>query len=136
MDNSLKSITMKNTLRKFMLSVAVVLTLGLVSCDANDLFLENEIVGSWSCIYEDNTVFEEEVYDFDPVCRWTYRYIYDNIYGENIYEVDAGTYSISYGQVILNSKFSKETYTYSVSIYNNRMILRSGDYYAEFVRYR
>ena len=63
-----------------MLSVAVVLTLGLVSCDANDLFLENEIVGSWSCIYEDNTVFEEEVYDFDPVGRWTYRYIYENIY--------------------------------------------------------
>ena len=112
------------------------LTLGLVSCDASDLFLEDEIVGSWSCIYEDATVFEEEVYDFDPSGHWTYRYIYENIYGENIYEVDAGTYSISYGQVILKSKFSKETYTLGVSIYNNRMILRSGEYYAEFLRYR
>jgi hypothetical protein len=127
---------MKNTLRKFMLSVAVVLTLGLVSCDASDLFLEDEIVGSWSCIYEDATVFEEEVYDFDPSGRWTYRYIYENIYGENIYEVDAGTYSISYGQLMLRSKFTKETYTLGLSIYNNRMILRSGEYYAEFLRYR
>ena len=119
-----------------MLSVAVVLTLGLVSCDASDLFLEDEIVGSWSCIYEDATVFEEEVYDFDPSGRWTYRYIYENIYGENIYEVDAGTYSISYGQLMLRSKFTKETYTLGLSIYNNRMILRSGEYYAEFLRYR
>ena len=119
-----------------MLSASVVLTLGLVSCDASDLFLEDEIVGSWSCIYEDATVFEEESYDFDPAGRWTYRYIYENIYGENIYEVDAGTYSISYGQVILKSKFSKETYTLGVSIYNNRMTLRSGEYYAEFLRYR
>ena len=112
------------------------LTLGLVSCDASDLFLEDEIAGSWSCVYEDATVFEEEVYDFDPTGRWTYRYIYENIYGEYIYEVDAGTYSISYGQVILSSKFSKETYTYGVSIYNNMMILRNGEYYAEFMRYR
>lgn len=119
-----------------MLSVAVVLTLGLVSCDDHDMYIENEIVGSWSCIYEDNTVFEEEAYDFDPSGRWTYRYIYENIYGKSIYEVDAGTYSISYGQVILKSKFSKETYTLGVSIYNNRMTLRSGEYYAEFLRYR
>jgi hypothetical protein len=127
---------MKNTLRRFLLSAAVVLTLGLVSCDASDMFLEDEIVGSWSCCYQDATVFEEEVYDFDPTGRWTYRYIYENIYGDYIYEVDAGTYSISYGRVVLKSNFSKQTYSLGLSFYNNRMILRDGEYYAEFLRYR
>ena len=123
-------------LRKFMFAVAVVCTLGLVSCDDNDLYLEDEIIGSWSAVYEDATVFEEEAYDFDPSGRWTYRYIYENIFGENIYEVDAGTYYISYGQLKLRSKFTNEQYSLSMSIYGNRMILRSGEYYCEFLRYR
>ena len=119
-----------------MFAVAVVCTLGLVSCDANDLYLEDEIIGSWSWIYEDGAVFEEEVYDFDPSGRWTYRYIYENLYGEYIYEVDAGTYYISYGQLKLRSKFSNEQYSFSMSIYNNRMMLKSGEYHCEFLRYR
>ena len=127
---------MKTMLRKFLLPAFAVLSLLFTSCDANDFYLEDEIVGSWSCIYEDATVFEEEAYDFDPAGRWTYRYIYENVYGEYIYEVDAGTYDISYGRLELRSRFSGELYSMSVSIYNDRMILRDGEYYAEFWRYR
>ena len=127
---------MKTMLRKFMFAVAVVCTLGLVSCDANDLYLEDEIIGSWSAVYEDATVFEEEVYDFDPTGRWTYRYIYENVYGEYIYEVDAGTYYIRYGLLKLESNFTGHTYSYAMSLHNDRLLLRDGEYYCEFLRYR
>jgi hypothetical protein len=123
-------------LRKYCLPVVAALSLLFTSCDANDLYLEDEIVGSWSWIYEDANVFEEEVYDFDPAGRWTYRYIYENIYGEYIYEVDAGTYYISYGQLKLRSNFSDDLYSFSTSIRGDRMILRDGEYYCEFLRYR
>ena len=119
-----------------MFAVAVVCTLGLVSCDANDLYLEDEIIGSWSAVYEDATVFEEEVYDFAPTGRWTYRYIYENVYGEYIYEVDAGTYYIRYGLLKLESNFTGHTYSYGMSLHNDRLLLRDGEYYCEFLRYR
>ena len=38
-----------------MFLAAVVVTLGMVSCDAGDLFLEDEIVGSWSAISSKET---------------------------------------------------------------------------------
>ena len=123
-------------LRKILLPAFAVLSLLFTSCEVNDFYLEDEIIGSWSAVYEDATVFEEEVYDFDPTGRWTSRYIYENIYGEYIYEVDAGTYNINYGQLRLKSKFSGEQYSFSMSIYNNRLALRSGEYYCEFLRYR
>ena len=128
--------TMKTMLRKFMLAVAVVCTLGLVSCDANDLYLEDEIIGSWSAVYEDATVFEEEAYDFDPTGRWTYRYVYENIFGENIYEVDAGTYYVRYGLLKLESNFTWKTYSFGMSIFGNRLFLKDGEYSCEFFRYR
>lgn len=127
---------MKTMLRKLFLPLVAMLPLLFVSCDSNDYYLEDEIIGSWSWIYEDANVFEEEVYDFDPTGRWTYRYIYENVYGEYIYEVDAGTYFISYGQLNLRSNFSGNLYSYSVSVRNDKMILRDGDYYCEFWRYR
>ncbi|MBR5852057.1 MAG: hypothetical protein IKY73_06005 [Bacteroidaceae bacterium] len=123
-------------LRKLMLAVAAVCTFGLFSCDTNDFHLQDEIVGSWSWIYEDDAVFEEEVYDFDPDGRWTYRYIYDNIFGEYIYEVDAGTYYVSYGKLRLESNFTGRVNTFSVNVRNDVMLLRDGDYYCEFLRYR
>ena len=119
-----------------MLAVAVVCTLGLVSCDANDLYLEDEIIGSWSAVYEDATVFEEEAYDFDPTGRWTYRYVYENIFGENIYEVDAGTYYVRYGLLKLESNFTWKTYSFGMSIFGNRLFLKDGEYSCEFFRYR
>ena len=119
-----------------MMSAAMVLVLSLVSCNINDLFLEDEIIGSWSYIYEDAAVFEEEVYDFDPSGRWTSRYIYENVYGEYIYEVDAGSYYVSYGKLYLRSKFTNDNYSFSMSVYDNRLTLRSGEYYGEFLRYR
>ena len=127
---------MKNMLSKCCLPVIAALSLLFTSCDSNDQFLEDKIVGSWSSVYEDATVFEEEVYDFDHNGCWTYRYVYENMYGEDIHEVDAGTYYISYGQLKLKSKFNDKQYSYSLSIYSNKMILRDGDYYAEFYRYR
>ena len=72
-------------LGKRLLLMAAMLPLLFVSCDSNDFYLEDEIVGSWSAVYEDKTVFEEEAYDFDPTGRWTYRYVYDNVFGESIY---------------------------------------------------
>lgn len=127
---------MKTMLRKLFLPLVAMLPLLFVSCDSNDYYLEGEIVGSWSWIYEDANVFEEEAYDFDPAGRWTYRYIYENTYGEYIYEVDAGTYDISYGQLKLRSNFSGNLYYFSISVRNDKMILRDGEYYCEFWRYR
>ena len=126
---------MKKIFEKILL--LLLLALGLTSCESGGFYaVEDEIIGSWSSVYKDETVFEEEVYDFDPTGRWTYRYIYDNIAGDYIYEVDAGTYYISYGQLKLKSNFTDDIYSLSVSIYDDRMVLRSGDYRAEFVRYR
>lgn len=127
---------MRTVLKNLSLTVAVVFTLGIVSCDSNDFYLEDEIVGSWSAVYEDKTVFEEEAYDFDPTGRWTYRYVYENIFGENIYEVDAGTFYIRYGILKLESNFTGHTYSYAMSIYGNRLLLRDGEYSCEFLRYR
>ena len=119
-----------------MLVAVAALPLLFTSCDTNDMYLEDQIVGSWVAAYEDDMVFEEEVYEFDTAGRWSYRYYYQNVNGEYIYEVDAGTYDISYGRLELRSRFSGELYSLSVSIYNDRMILRDGEYYAEFWRYR
>jgi hypothetical protein len=127
---------MKNMLRKYCLPVVAALSLLFTSCDANDLYLEDEIVGSWSWIYEDANVFEEEVYDFDPTGRWTSRYIYENAFGECIYEVDAGTYNIDYGVLELKSNFTGDIYTFAISIYGDRLLLSSGEYSGEFFRYR
>ena len=127
---------MKNMLRKLLLPAVAVMSLLFVSCDVDDLYIEDDIVGSWSYVYEDDAVFEEEVYDFDPSGRWTSRYIYENIYGEYIYEVDAGTYYVSYGKLQLKSKFTNDNYSFSINIRGNRMILRSGEYYCEFLRFR
>ena len=127
---------MKIILRKLMLAFAVVSAFGLVSCEVNDFYLEDEIVGSWSWIYEDATVFEEETYDFDPEGRWTYRYIYENTYGEYIYEVDAGTYYINFGVLELKSNFTGLEYSLTMSIYGDRLSLKNGEYYCEFQRYR
>ena len=123
-------------LGKRLLLMAAMLPLLFVSCDSNDFYLEDEIVGSWSAVYEDETVFEEESYDFDPTGRWTYRYVYENIFGENIYEVDAGTFYIRYGILKLESNFTGHTYSYAMSIYGNRLLLRDGEYSCEFLRYR
>lgn len=127
---------MKTILRKLFLSAVAVLSLLSVSCDATDFYLEDEIVGSWSWFYEDDAVFEEEVYDFDPTGRWTSRYIYENVFGECIYEVDAGTYNIGYGVLELESNFTGYIYTFAMSIYGDRLLLRSGEYSGEFFRYR
>ena len=70
---------METMLRKFLLPLVAMLPLLFVSCDSNDYYLEDEIIGSWSWIYEDANVFEEEAYDFDPTGRWTYRYVYENV---------------------------------------------------------
>ena len=104
---------MKAMLRKILLPAVAVLSFLLTSCDANDLYLEDEIVGSWSAVYEDATVFEEEAYDFDPSGRWTYRYIYENVYGEYIYEVDAGTY---YVRVMDDWDWSNTTYSVTAMV--------------------
>ena len=127
---------MRTILKSLAFVVAVVCTLGIVSCDSNDFYLEDEIVGSWSAVYEDATVFEEEVYDFDPSGRWTYRYIYENVYGEYIYEVDAGTYYVRYGLLKLESNFTWKTYSFGMSIFGNRLLLKDGEYSCEFFRYR
>ena len=127
---------MRTILKSLSFAVAFVCTLGIVSCDANDLYLEDEIVGSWSAVYEDATVFEEEAYDFDPSGRWTYRYIYENVYGEYIYEVDAGTYYVRYGLLKLESNFTWKTYSFGMSIFGNRLLLKDGEYSCEFFRYR
>ena len=127
---------MRTILKSLAFVVAVVCTLGIVSCDSNDFYLEDEIVGSWSAVYEDATVFEEEVYDFDPSGRWTYRYIYENVYGEYIYEVDAGTYYVRYGLLKLESNFTWKTYSFGMSILGNRLLLKDGEYSCEFFRYR
>ena len=127
---------MRTILKSLSFAVALVCTLGIVSCDANDLYLEDEIVGSWSAVYEDATVFEEEAYDFDPSGRWTYRYVYENIFGENIYEVDAGTYYVRYGLLKLESNFTWKTYSFGMSIFGNRLLLKDGEYSCEFFRYR
>ena len=127
---------MKAMLRKILLPAVAVLSFLLTSCDANDLYLEDEIVGSWSAVYEDATVFEEEAYDFDPSGRWTYRYVYENIFGENIYEVDAGTYYVRYGLLKLESNFTWKTYSFGMSIFGNRLLLKDGEYSCEFFRYR
>ena len=127
---------MRTILKSLAFAVAVVCTLGIVSCDSNDFYLEDEIVGSWSAVYEDKTVFEEEAYDFDPTGRWTYRYVYDNVFGESIYEVDAGTYYVRYGVLRLESNFTGHMYSFAMSIYGNRLLLRDGEYSCEFLRYR
>ena len=123
-------------LGKRLLLMAAMLPLLFVSCDSNDFYLEDEIIGSWSAVYEDKTVFEEEAYDFDPTGRWTYRYVYDNVFGESIYEVDAGTFYIRYGILKLESNFTGHKYSYAMSIYGNRLLLRDGEYSCEFLRYR
>lgn len=123
-------------LGKRLFLMAAMLPLLFVSCDSNDFYLEDEIIGSWSAVYEDKTVFEEEAYDFDPTGRWTYRYVYDNVFGESIYEVDAGTYYVRYGVLRLESNFTGQTYSYAMSIYGNRLLLRDGEYSCEFLRYR
>ncbi len=127
---------MRTILKSLAFAVAVVCTLGIVSCDSNDFYLEDEIIGSWSAVYEDKTVFEEEAYDFDPTGRWTYRYVYDNVFGESIYEVDAGTYYVRYGVLRLESNFTGHMYSFAMSIYGNRLLLRDGEYSCEFLRYR
>ncbi len=127
---------MRIILKNLAFAVAVVCTLGIVSCDSNDFYLEEEIIGSWSAVYEDKTVFEEEAYDFDPTGRWTYRYVYDNVFGESIYEVDAGTYYVRYGVLRLESNFTGHMYSFAMSIYGNRLLLRDGEYSCEFLRYR
>ena len=123
-------------LGKRLLLMAAMLPLLFVSCDSNDFYLEDEIIGSWSAVYEDKTVFEEEAYDFDPTGRWTYRYVYDNVFGESIYEVDAGTYYVRYGVLRLESNFTGHMYSFAMSIYGNRLLLRDGEYSCEFLRYR
>ena len=50
------------------------------------MYLEDQIVGSWVAAYEDDLVFEEEVYEFDTAGRWSYRYYYQNVNGEYVYE--------------------------------------------------
>lgn len=123
-------------LGKRLLLMAAMLPLLFVSCDSHDFYLEDEIIGSWSAVYEDKTVFEEEAYDFDPTGRWTYRYVYDNVFGESIYEVDAGTYYVRYGVLRLESNFTGHMYSFAMSIYGNRLLLRDGEYSCEFLRYR
>ena len=123
-------------LRKLMLVAVAALPLLFTSCDTNDMYLEDQIIGSWTSVYQDEMVFEEEVYEFDTAGRWSYRYLYDNVNGEFVYEVDAGTYYVLYGQLKLRSKFTDHSYSYGMSISGGRLTLRSDGYYYEYQRHR
>jgi hypothetical protein len=127
---------MKTMLKKLILVAVAALPLLFTSCDTNDVYLEDQIVGSWVAAYEDDLVFEEEVYEFDTAGRWSYRYYYQNINGEYIYEVDAGTYYVLYGQLKLRSNFSDVSYSYGMSISGGRLLLRVDGQYYEYQRYR
>lgn len=127
---------MKTILRKTMLLPVMLAAFLLTSCENEDWRLEEEIIGRWSYLYEDKYKFEEETYNFTPQGDWTYQYLYRDVYGEDEAVVDAGTYEISFGRLVLYSNFSNESYSYSLTINGPMLELRNGSYYAEFERIR
>ena len=114
----------------------IFLTMGLTSCDDEDWRLENEIVGSWNWYYEDRELYEEIIYNFTPDGRWTYLYIYEDIYGRYSSDVDGGYYNIEFGKLELYSNFYGQHYIYDIDIYGRRMHLWDGEYEYELERIR
>ena len=132
-----KKITdMKTLLKKSLLLSLLFLCVGLTSCEDEDWRLENEIVGSWSWYYEDRELYEEITYNFTPEGKWSYLYIYEDIYGRYNSEVDGGYYSIVNGELQMYSNFFNTHYRYDVDIHGRRMFLWDGEYEYELERIR
>ena len=127
---------MKAFVEKTILSFMLVMALGLTSCENDDWRLKEAIVGSWYWYYEDRDLYEEVTYNFTPDGKWTYLYIYEDIYGRYNSEVDGGYYDIDMGRLLLYSNFYDDAYYYDVEIHGRRMILWDGEYETELTRLR
>lgn len=127
---------MKTVMQKTLLVSMMFLTLGLTSCDDDDWVLEKEIVGSWSWYYEDRELYEEIIYNFTPDGKWSYLYIYEDMYGRYQSDVDGGYYNIEFGRLNLYSNFYNMHYIYDVDIHGRRMYLWDGEYEYELERIR
>lgn len=127
---------MKTVMQKTLLVSMMFLTLGLTSCDDDDWVLEKEIVGSWSWYYEDRELYEEIIYNFTPDGKWSYLYIYEDMYGHYQSDVDGGYYNIEFGRLNLYSNFYNMHYIYDVDIHGRRMYLWDGEYEYELERIR
>lgn len=127
---------MKTVMQKTLLVSMMFLTLGLTSCDDDDWVLEKEIVGSWSWYYEDRELYEEIIYNFTPDGKWSYLYIYEDMYGRYQSDVDGGYYNIEFGRLNLYSNFYNTHYIYDVDIHGRRMYLWDGEYEYELERIR
>lgn len=127
---------MKTVMQKTLLVSMMFLTLGLTSCDDEDWVLEKEIVGSWSWYYEDRELYEEIIYNFTPDGKWSYLYIYEDMYGHYQSDVDGGYYDIEFGRLNLYSNFYNMHYIYDVDIHGRRMYLWDGEYEYELERIR
>ena len=127
---------MSAVFKKVMLSMLMLMTLVLASCENDNWRLENESIGSWSYYYEDAALYEEVTYNFTPSGKWSYLYIYEDIFGRYQSEVDGGYYTISYGRLNLYSNFYGDSFWYEVDIKGNRMYLWDGEYETELYRLR